>query len=98
MIEGLIRGGVSLVYNKRLAVANNKYLQNFNPKAPSAFIVMIDANNLYGGIMEKFPLPLNNFEYTDGNWDPEIEKAFILKKRSSKACWRHLTIAILATY
>ena len=38
---------------------------------------MIDANNLYGGIMEKFPLPLNNFEYNDGNWDPEIEKAFI---------------------
>ena len=27
--------------------------------------------------MEKFPLPLNNFEYTDGNWDPEIQKAFI---------------------
>ena len=22
-------------------------------------------------------MPLNNFEYTDGNWDPEIEKAFI---------------------
>ena len=34
---------------------------------------MIDAINLYGGIMEK----LNNFEYTDGNWDPEIQKAFI---------------------
>ena len=77
MVEGLIRGGVSSIYNKRLAVANNKYLPNFNPKAPSTFIVMIDANNLYGGIMEKFPLPLNNFEYTDGNWDPEIQKAFI---------------------
>ena len=38
---------------------------------------MIDVNNFYGGIMEKFPLPLNNFEYTDGNWDPEIQKAFV---------------------
>ena len=38
---------------------------------------MNDANNLYGGITEKFPLPLNNFEFTDRNWDPEIEKAFI---------------------
>ena len=77
MVEGLIRGGVSSIYNKRLAVANNKDLPNFNPKAPSTFIVMIDANNLYAGVMEKFPLPLNNFEFTDGNWDPEIEKAFI---------------------
>ena len=77
MVEGLIHGGVSSIYNKRLVVANNKYLPNFNPKAPSTFIGMIDANNLYGGIMEKFPLPLNNFEYTDGNWDPEIQKAFI---------------------
>ena len=24
---------------------------------------MIDANNLYGGIMEKLPLPLNSFEF-----------------------------------
>ena len=26
---------------------------------------MIDANNLYGGIMEKFPLPLNSLEFND---------------------------------
>ena len=96
MVEGLIRRGVSLIYNKRLAVANNKYLPNFNTKAPSTFIVMIDANNLYGSIMEKFPLPLNNFEYTDENWDPEIQKAFI-PEIHEKACWRHLTIATLAT-
>ena len=24
--------------------------------------MLLDANNLYGGIMEKFPLPLNEFE------------------------------------
>ena len=79
MVEGLIRGGVSSIYNKRLAVANNKYLPNFDPKQPSTFIVMIDANNLYGGIMEKFPLPLNDFEFTDQKWEPEIEPQFIQK-------------------
>ena len=92
MVEGLIRDGVSSKYNKRLAVSNNKYLPNFNPKAPSTFIVIIDANNLYGGIKENFPLPPNYFEYSDRNWDPEVEK------RLSKACWRHLTLGILATY
>ena len=69
MVEGLIRGGVSSIYNKRISVANNKYLPNFNPKEPSTFIVMIDANNLYGGIMEKFSLPFTDFEFTDQQWD-----------------------------
>ena len=48
MVEALIRGGVSSIYKKRLAVANNKYLPNFSPKAPSTFIVMIDANVVWG--------------------------------------------------
>ena len=79
MVEGLIRGGVSSIYNKRLSVANNKSLLNFNPKEPSAFIVMIDAINLYGGIMEKFPLPLNYFEFTDQQCDSGFEPQFIQK-------------------
>ena len=77
MVEGLIRGGVSSIYNKRLSVANNKYLPNFNPKEPSTFIVMIVANNLYGGIMEK--LLLNDFEFTDQQWDSDLEPQFIQK-------------------
>ena len=40
---------------------------------------MIDAKNLYGGIMEKFPLPLNDFEFTEQKWEPEIEPQFIQK-------------------
>ena len=79
MVKGLIRGGVSSIYNKRISVANNKYLPNFNPKEPSTFIIMIDANNLYGGITEKFSLPLNDFEFTDKQWDSDLEPQFIQK-------------------
>ena len=78
MVEGLIRGGVSSIY-KRLSVANNKYRQNFNPKEPSTFIIMIDANNVYGGIMEKFSSPLNDFEFTDQQWDSDLGPQFIQK-------------------
>ena len=79
MVENLIRGGISSVYSKRLAVANNKYLENFDAENPSTFIIMIDANNLYGGVMEKFCLPLNDFDYFDQVWDSEIEPELINK-------------------
>ena len=65
MVENVIRGGVSSVYSKRLCRANNKFLPDYKPKKISSFIIMIDANNLYGGIMEKFPLPLCEFELFD---------------------------------
>ena len=47
MVESLIRGGVSLVYSKRLCRANNKFLSDYKPKNISSFIIMIDANDLY---------------------------------------------------
>ena len=61
MAENLIRGGILSVFAKRKFEANNKYLPTFNPKAKQTFSLFIDANNLYGGIMEKFPLPLKCF-------------------------------------
>ena len=51
MVEDLIRGAISSLYSKRFAVANNKYLGKFDAQKPSTFIIMIDANNLYGGVM-----------------------------------------------
>ena len=72
MVESLIRGGMSSVYSKRLCRANNKFLPDYKPKNISSFIIMFDANNLYGGIMEKFPLPLREFELFDkSEWTDE---------------------------
>ena len=72
MVESLIRGGVSTVYSKRLCRANNKFLSDYKPKNISSFIIMIDANNLYGGIREKFSLPLHEFEMFDkSEWTNE---------------------------
>ena len=60
MAENLIRGGFSSVFAKRNFEANNKYFPTHDPSAKQTFGFLIDANNLYGGIMEKFPLPLKN--------------------------------------
>ena len=62
MVENMIRGGVSSVFDKRLFKANNRYLDDHNTGEYDTYGVLLDANNLYGGVMEKLPLPLNSFE------------------------------------
>ena len=61
MTESLIRGGVTSVFEKRLFTANNKYVRPYNKNEPSTYGFMIDANNLYGGVMMKSHLPLKDF-------------------------------------
>ena len=46
-IEKGLRGGISYIA-KRYAKANNKYMNDYDPKKPSAFISYQDMNNLYG--------------------------------------------------
>ena len=65
MAENLVRGGVSSVYAKRFVAANNKFIKGFDRSRPSTFLFMIDANNLYGGVMEKYPLPLRDFQWNN---------------------------------
>ena len=60
--EKLMRGGMSSVYSARLFTANNRYLKTFDEFLPSSFGLMVDANNLYGGVMQQNPLPQNSFE------------------------------------
>ena len=41
------RGGISYI-TKRYAKANNKYMNDYDPKKPSTFMSYLDMNNLYG--------------------------------------------------
>ena len=49
-IENGLRGGISYTA-KRYAKANNKYMNDYDPKKSSTFISYLDMNNLYGWVI-----------------------------------------------
>ena len=51
----------------------NNYLEGFDETKARTYGFLVDANNLYDGIMQKFPLPLSKFEIVD------VELSTVLK-------------------
>ena len=69
LIEKGMRGGISYIAN-RYGKANNKYMKNYDEKAPSKYIMYLNANNLYGWAMSQY-LPTGNFKWLS---QKQIEK------------------------
>ena len=68
-IEKGMHGGVSYIAN-RYGKANDKYMKKYDEKAPSKYIMYLDANNLYGWAMSQY-LPTSCFRLLA---DKEINK------------------------
>ena len=60
-IEKGMRGGISYIAN-RYGKANNKYMETYDEKTPSKYIIYLDANNLYGWAMSQY-LPTGGFRW-----------------------------------
>ena len=60
-IEKGLSGGISYIA-KRYAKANNKYMNDYDPKKQSTFISYLDMNNLYGWTMSEY-LRYEGFEW-----------------------------------
>ena len=60
-IEKGLRGGISYIANRH-GEANNKYMKEYDEKAPSKYIMYLDANNLYGWAMSQY-LPTGGFRW-----------------------------------
>ena len=56
-----MRDGVSYIAN-RYGNANNKYMKEYDEKAPSKYTMYLDANNLYGWAISQY-LPTGNFKW-----------------------------------
>ena len=64
-IEKGLRGGISYIANRH-GKANNKYMKEYDDKAPSKYIMYLDANNLYGWAMSQY-LPTGGFKWLKQN-------------------------------
>ena len=60
-IEKGLRGGISYMA-ERCTKANNKYMNDYDPKKLSKFISCFDMNNLYGWAMSEY-LPYEQFKW-----------------------------------
>ena len=60
-IEKGLRGGTSYIAN-RYGKANNEYMKTYDKKAPTKYIMYLDANNLYGWAMSQY-LPTGGFRW-----------------------------------
>ena len=75
-----MRGGLSYIAD-RYGKANNKYMKEYDEKAPSKYIMYMDANNLYGWAMSQY-LPTDGFRWLR---EKEINKIDLAKyKEDSK--------------
>ncbi|XP_068680645.1 uncharacterized protein [Montipora foliosa] len=72
-IEKGMRGGISYIAN-RYGKANNKYMKTYDEKAPSKYIMYLDANNLYGWAMSQY-LPTGGFKWMTENQIDKINLA-----------------------
>ena len=72
-IEKGMRGGISYIVN-RYGKANNVYKKQYDEKAPSKYLMYLDANNLYGWAMSQY-LPTGNFKWMTEKQINEINLA-----------------------
>jgi hypothetical protein len=80
-IEQNMRGGISII-SHRHAIANNKYMKNFDKNQKSSFIMYLDANNLYGWAMSQL-LPIGKYRWANPE-DFDLKKIMNLSEKSKK--------------
>ena len=60
--ENLFGVGVVSAFSNRLATTNNDMLSTFDAVKVKAIGLSVETNNLCGGVMDRFLLPLRDFE------------------------------------
>ena len=75
MFQEGIRGGTCHA-TQRHAIANNKYMKNYDKNQESSYLEYLDANNLYGWAMSQ-KLPVRNFKWIEKGDISKFNEAFI---------------------
>ena len=92
-IEKGLGGGISHIA-KRYAKANNKYINNYNPKKQSIFLSYLDMNNLYSWAMSEY-LPYERFKWLKNVDELEVMS---INEKVEQDIFSKLTLNILMNY
>ena len=85
--KSMLRGEICGTASLRYAIANNKYMNNYNPNEESSNIMHFDINAMYAHIMKNLKLPYDGFEYLSdeeiknfniSNYDENSDYGFVL--------------------
>ena len=60
--QSMMRGGLCGIAN-RYAIANNKYMKNYDPNQSSSYIMHYDIDAMYAHIMRTYKLPYDDFTF-----------------------------------
>ena len=77
MIKKRIRSGICQTTH-RYAIANNRYMKNYDKNIESSYIEYLDANNLYGWAMSQ-KLPVKGFKWVKQKQLSKFNEGFIKK-------------------
>ena len=61
--QNMLAGGICGASTCRYAIANNKYMNNYNNNEETSYIMHYDINAVYAHIMRNFKLPFDGFKY-----------------------------------
>ena len=70
-MEKGLRGRISYIV-KRYAKANNKYMNDYDPKKQSTFMSYLDMNNLYGWALSEY------LAYEGFKWLKNVDKFYVM--------------------
>jgi len=81
-----MRGGVSIITHRK-GTANHKYMEHYDPKKPSKYILDLDANNLYGWSMSQ-SMPYKGFKWINPmNFRLRSTKSFVVTNSTRAISW-----------
>ena len=75
MAENLCERVVSSMFSTRLVSRTNKNLEEFDDTGAGTNGFLVDAYNLYDGVMQKFLIPFSDFETVDAELSSILETA-----------------------
>ena len=73
-----MRGGTASIFEKRQFTANNRQMnETFNASEDTTYGFMVDANNLYGGVMQTRKLPASRRDYPLASTKAVVQKDWL---------------------